>query len=42
VTRLHARYTKESLGQDIVFKEAPAIAGGREVMDKNGKPEHGT
>lgn len=30
LTRLHARYTRDALGQDLVFKEAPAIAGGRE------------
>lgn len=32
LTRLHVRYSKESLGQDLVFKEAPAITGGREVI----------
>ena len=32
VTRLHARYTKESLGEDLVFRAAPAIQGGREWM----------
>jgi hypothetical protein len=31
VTRLHARYTKESLGDDFVFRAATAIMGGREV-----------
>jgi hypothetical protein len=30
LTRLHARYSKESLGDDLVFREAPAIVGGRE------------
>ncbi|RMH38446.1 MAG: DUF2330 domain-containing protein [Deltaproteobacteria bacterium] len=30
VTRLHARYGKDSLGEDLVFKQAPPIAGGRE------------
>lgn len=38
LTRLHARYTKESLGEDLVFKAAPPIAGGREVRP-NGKLE---
>jgi hypothetical protein len=41
LTRMHARYTKESLGEDLVFKEAPAIAGGREFMGKGGKLEEG-
>ena len=40
LTRLHVRYTKESLGEDLVFKAAPAIAGGREVVSQ-GKLEHG-
>jgi len=41
LTRLHARYTKDSLGEDMVFKEAAAIAGGREFMGKGGKLEEG-
>ena len=40
LTRLHVRYTKESLGEDLVFKEAPPIVGGREMMT-DGKLEHG-
>jgi hypothetical protein len=36
LTRLHARYDKQSLGEDIVFQEAPAIVGGREFMQENG------
>jgi hypothetical protein len=32
VTRLHARYTKDSLGEDLVFRAAPPIQGGREWM----------
>ncbi len=28
LTRLHLRYTKESLGQDLVFRAAPPIMGG--------------
>jgi hypothetical protein len=31
LTRLHARYTKDALGDDLVFKQASPIAGGREV-----------
>ncbi|MGV3624949.1 MAG: DUF2330 domain-containing protein [Archangium sp.] len=30
LTRLHARYDKKSLGEDLVFKAAPPIEGGRE------------
>ena len=30
LTRLHARYSKDSLGEDLVFKTAKPIAGGRE------------
>ena len=29
LTRLHARYTAEDLKEDLVFKKAPAIVGGR-------------
>jgi hypothetical protein len=32
LTRLHARYDKSSLGEDLVFKAAPPIVGGREFM----------
>jgi hypothetical protein len=28
---LHARYTRDSLGDDLIFKEATPIAGGREL-----------
>ncbi len=35
VTRLHTRYSKESLGQDLVFEKAHPITGGR------GEPEGG-
>ena len=41
LTRLHVRYTKESLGEDITFKAAPPIFGGREVMGPDGNLEHG-
>ena len=30
LTRLHARYTRDALGDDLVFKEAPPLVGGRE------------
>ena len=32
LTRLHARYDRTSLGEDLVFREAPPIVGGREFM----------
>ena len=41
LTRLHVRYTKESLGEDLTFKAAGAIVGGREVPGTDGKLEHG-
>lgn len=39
ITRLHARYTKESLGEDLVFRAAPAIQGGREQRGAEGRLE---
>ncbi|MBK6463408.1 MAG: DUF2330 domain-containing protein [Myxococcales bacterium] len=39
ITRLHARYTKESLGEDLVFRAAPAIMGGREQRGAGGRLE---
>ncbi len=46
LTRLHARYTKESLGADLVLKAAGPIVGGRELMTATGdgkstRLEHG-
>jgi hypothetical protein len=41
LTRLHARYDKESLGEDLVFKAAPPIAGGREFLTDGQKLEQG-
>jgi hypothetical protein len=38
LTRLHARYGKD-LSQDLVFKTAPAITGGREVRNADGRLE---
>jgi hypothetical protein len=32
LTRLHARYTKDSLGEDLVFRAAEPIEGGRETF----------
>jgi MYXO-CTERM domain-containing protein len=42
LTRLHARYDKNVLGEDLVFEEAPAIAGGREFLQANGQLERGS
>ena len=36
LTRLHARYTRDALGDDLVFREAPPIVGGREVRGADG------
>jgi hypothetical protein len=36
LTRLHARYGKTDMKDDLRFKEAAAIAGGREVWSRSG------
>ncbi|MFT3771898.1 MAG: DUF2330 domain-containing protein [Minicystis sp.] len=41
LTRLHLRYRKEALADDLVFRTAPPITGGREVYKSAGKLEHG-
>jgi len=41
LTRLHARYGKDSLGEDLVFRAAPPIVGGREFMQNDGLLEKG-
>src|SRR6185436_10938786 len=41
LTRLHARYAKDSLGEDLVFRAAAPITGGREARGANGALEHG-
>lgn len=41
LTRLHARYDKAALGEDLVFRAAPPITGGREVRDASGALEQG-
>src|SRR5262249_41004023 len=41
LTRLHARYAKSSLGEDLVFRAAPPIMGGREMRAANGALENG-
>ena len=40
LTRLHARYAKDSLGEDLIFKAAKPIVGGREG-EGPGKNERG-
>ncbi|MEL6180642.1 MAG: MYXO-CTERM sorting domain-containing protein, partial [Myxococcota bacterium] len=32
LTRLHARYNSTNLGEDLIFKAAPPILGGREIL----------
>jgi hypothetical protein len=42
LTRLHARYGRETLGEDLVFQAAEDIVGGREfVVDAEGNLEEG-
>jgi len=38
VTRLHARYDKQALGEDLVFRFAPPLEGGRAERDDGGGP----
>jgi len=39
LTRLHARYTRDAIGDDLVFKEAPPLVGGREFRRADGALE---
>jgi hypothetical protein len=41
LTRLHARYDSNALGEDLVFRAAPGIMGGNGVPDKEGKMTRG-
>ncbi len=41
ITRLHARYSKDTLGDDLFFRTAAPIAGGREFLQSSGKLEQG-
>jgi hypothetical protein len=41
LTRLHYRYTKDSLGDDLIFKEAEPIVGGRGIPDEQGELDDG-
>lgn len=39
LTRLHYRYGREGLNEDLVFRPAPAIIGGRGIPDQEGHLE---
>ena len=41
LTRLHARYSKDGISEDLVFKAGKSIAGGREWRNESGKLEEG-
>ena len=41
LTRLHARYGVDTIGEDLVFREAAPIVGGRGVPDPSGKLPEG-
>jgi len=41
VTRLHTRYAKDVLGDDLFFRAAPPIVGGREFMQDGARLEQG-
>ncbi len=41
VTRMHARYGADEVGEDLVFTNAPPIVGGRELRDADGALERG-
>jgi MYXO-CTERM domain-containing protein len=41
LTRLHARYAKDGIKEDLVFKTAEPIQGGREMPGASGKLEEG-
>ena len=41
ITRLHARYDKTSLGEDLVLRAAPPIVGGREFLSNGTTLEQG-
>jgi len=41
LTRIHMRYGKDEIGEDLVFQPAEAVVGGRERYDANGNIEKG-
>ncbi len=42
LTRLHTRYDQETLNEDLVFRAASPIVGGREFVQSDGALEHGS
>jgi MYXO-CTERM domain-containing protein len=42
LTRLHTRYDQETLNEDLVFRAASPIVGGREFVQGDGELEHGS
>jgi MYXO-CTERM domain-containing protein len=42
LTRLHYRYTTETLGDDLIFQEAPPLVGGRGIPNSKGELEDTT
>lgn len=42
LTRMHARYGKNDMKDDLRFREATPIVGGREFRNDNGKLEYGS
>jgi hypothetical protein len=41
VTRLHYRYGRDGLGEDLVFRAATPVVGGREIRNEQGALEEG-
>jgi hypothetical protein len=41
LTRIHTRYDKDQVGEDLVFRKASPIVGGREIRDEGGNLETG-
>ncbi len=41
LTRLHARYTADNVGEDLVFRAAEPIVGGRAFNNRDGNLEYG-
>ncbi len=41
LTRLHYRYGRGELGEDLVFRPAPSIVGGREMRNQDNELERG-
>lgn len=41
ITRIHVQYDKDEVGEDLVFRKANPIVGGREHVQENGELEEG-